>query len=736
MIRYILIGILCCTFSVTAFSQGSYKTLIKTANELYEKGSYDKAAEYYKSAWKAKPKDLEAIYKAGECYYKIRDYKNAARSFKNVKEENSKYEKVGYKYAMSLKQSGKYDEALREFQLFINNYSGDDFKDMDALVAKETEGCELAVEMVKIPDENMMVDYLESLNSDKPEFGPVAVDADMLYYSSMKDGSAKIYSATKGETGWTAGSVFNIAGVDKAHYGNGTLSADGSSFYFTQCETLGLTKSMCAIYEITKDGDSWSNPEMLSEMINEPGATATHPYISSMGGKEVLFFASDREGGFGGMDIWYCSRKEGAPFTIPINLGSMVNTEYDEITPYHNESKEMLYFSSNGHASLGGYDVFVAEGSKTKWSDASNLGMPINSGADDFAFRKKPFGNNGFLVSNRSVENLKMDSRDDDLFAFSTKEVEVAILGTVFEENGDNEEITLNDVNFSLYDVTGEERNLVSTETFEDGNYEFALQPNRNYQLEVEKSGYNLTYIEFETNDFEESMQIEQNIPMEKIDATKTAGTSKLETPVTPDPTGVGSSSGTGTGSGTVPGKRPTESSPAADRPGRVTASIGTGSVNYSDLTPEQQKAIVKLDGRAMLLDGNTFIPVVGGPGYSGSSSYTPTYSGTSSSSSGGYTSSPTYSDLPSSSYESGAVYKIQLVAVSSYKSRKYESVSSLGELEQESVPDDRGLIRILLGTYDREQAFGLLDEVKGKGFQRAFIVKYVDGVRTKIYKR
>lgn len=162
---------------------------------------------------------------------------------------------------------------------------------------------------------------------------------------------------------------------------------------------------------------SWSSPVPLS--INSINYSTAHPALSPDGSR--LFFASDRPGGFGGKDIYYCDRV-GLGWSSPINLGPQVNTEGDELYPYYH-ADQVLYFASNGHLGLGGLDIFRVEDlGGGEWSQPDNPGAPINSSADDFALIMKEDGSYGFFTSNR-----KNGAGSDDIYAFQSRRILVEL---------------------------------------------------------------------------------------------------------------------------------------------------------------------------------------------------------------------------------------------------------------------------------------------------------------------
>ncbi len=151
--------------------------------------------------------------------------------------------------------------------------------------------------------------------------------------------------------------------------------------------------------------------------------TSMHPCVAEEQGRELLLFASDREGGLGGLDLYVCARPLDSgefDFSFPQNLGEVINTGGDEISPFFEPATQTLWFSSNGHISLGGLDIFKTTRSAGKWTKPENPGWPLNSPADDLFFSKimndKKGG--GFFVSNRSVEGRKPGTLDEDIFEY------------------------------------------------------------------------------------------------------------------------------------------------------------------------------------------------------------------------------------------------------------------------------------------------------------------------------
>src|SRR5690606_34342098 len=145
--------------------------------------------------------------------------------------------------------------------------------------------------------------------------------------------------------------------------------------------------------------DEWSEMRKLSANVNDPKYWDSQPTTASDG--VSLYFASDRPGGFGGIDIWMTTKDPvGGEWSIPVNLGPKINTTGDEKTPFIHSDSETLYFSSNGHFGFGGYDIFyVRKDEKGSWKDPVNIGSPINGLTDDTGFFVSRDSKTGYFFS-------------------------------------------------------------------------------------------------------------------------------------------------------------------------------------------------------------------------------------------------------------------------------------------------------------------------------------------------
>ena len=178
------------------------------------------------------------------------------------------------------------------------------------------------------------------------------------------------------------------------------MNEEKDKLYFSRCLVEGK-KTYWQIYvsQLDEHGE-WGQPVLLPAQINAENSSNMQPFIVSEDDFEVLYFVSDRQGGFGGLDIWYCIMN--ADYVgEAVNVGSIVNTAGNELTPFYHQKTSKLYFSSDYHGGYGGLDIFAAKGALGVWNKPENLGCPINSSANDYYFSCNELANAGYFASNR-----------------------------------------------------------------------------------------------------------------------------------------------------------------------------------------------------------------------------------------------------------------------------------------------------------------------------------------------
>lgn len=180
--------------------------------------------------------------------------------------------------------------------------------------------------------------------------------------------------------------------------GSPTITADNTEMYFTVCQNMESYKN-CDIFYTDKDAIGyWTTPRSIGDHINRRNTWESQPTVSANG--DMLLFASDREGGIGGIDLYICYRKNNGDWSRPQVLPKGINTTQDEKSPFLHPDNETLYYTSNGLPGMGGYDIFYARRADSTWLDPQNLGYPINSADDDLGLFVSLNGKWGYFSSN------------------------------------------------------------------------------------------------------------------------------------------------------------------------------------------------------------------------------------------------------------------------------------------------------------------------------------------------
>ena len=399
-------------FSTQVSAQVKLKKLVDFADEQYKNGDYYYALEYYKQALDRDSTSLELMWKYAETQRAYKNYVDAADYYARVyaRDEGAVYPESILYLGLMEKQMGAYKNAFSTMKLAKKNYSDDRTTYLYKKATQEVESIAWVLNNLRDSSaiDQAIIRLPENINSNNSEFGHTVHGNSFIFSSlradSINDINEEVYSKTyktKLYTSEIKNGVFEenkkITSLEskKLNSGNGSFSSDGKRFYFSMCSDIGYSYS-CKILVANFENGEWSTIDTLNETINEPGKNTTMPFITKISGKEMLFFASDREGTKGGMDIWMSAIKNG-DFTKPINC-SKINSLDNELSPWFDSITNRLYFSSSWHYGFGGQDIFYSEYDKD-FSAPKNLGIPMNSPANDQYFFKH--NDTIYLSSNR-----------------------------------------------------------------------------------------------------------------------------------------------------------------------------------------------------------------------------------------------------------------------------------------------------------------------------------------------
>jgi hypothetical protein len=489
-----------------------------SAEAAIENGQYHTAAKRFEQASLLKPTNKLLAFNAGKYYVIARDYEKAIQFLEPLKTKTKTYPKVLYYLGMAEKARGNYDEALVAFSVFSSDYVGADKSQIIRFVENEIKGCEIGRAQQSVPADSIEVILLdEQVNSSANEVAPIPINEDLLYFSSNVKGNVSLFKSTRDEEGhWSEPSIpETLPLVRKSNFCHGSFSPDYTKFYFTVCSDFEgewrEDELKCSIYYSELIGNSWTEARALGRFINLPGAINIQPFVTYEGKDEVVYFVSNRSGGYGGMDIWYIKKpiREGInSFGYPVNAGKNINSPSNEMSPYYDLNEATLFFSTDGRPGLGGMDIYAAVGSMENWLDVYALGAPLNSSYDDLYYRPLD-SEQGFFVSNRPMEPFRFNTVDNDIFYYKHKQAEpdsfqfnAAILAKKSEEVIDLAEI-------EIYEVLGEEDfELIETLLLSSYNLQLLLETGKEYLIITKKDGYEQDQIIVDSESVEHSINI------------------------------------------------------------------------------------------------------------------------------------------------------------------------------------------------------------------------------------
>jgi OOP family OmpA-OmpF porin len=426
------------TISVmSGFAQGD-KRILSEASKYFDYGDYFTAARLYeqylnpspalkskkglpvygglKNRGKSSAANLtksDVIYRLATSYRLSFYFPQAAEQYKKCyTEKDNKYPDSYYWYAVCMRSINNYAEARTALSVFLSNYAAN--SPLKAAAQAEQQTLDFIAKQMTRPD-TILYQVKKADNNIGLEKGVYAAtsggSSGLIITSTIKDSSAKKNTNPFRNRLLNAGEssdntiqdvqLLSITENDNtANQGTAALHPNGELLYFTQW-TKVKEKSNSGIYVSKKKDGKWSKPEALKN-VNGEGFNSKQPALSKDG--SAMYFAADKKGSLGGFDIWSVTLDaSGMPSAEPVNLGDAINTAGDEQAPYFHPEQNVLVFSTNNRAGMGGYDLFMSKQVGNSWGTPENLGYPVNSTRDDIYYYNS--GNdvtkNAYLSSDR-----------------------------------------------------------------------------------------------------------------------------------------------------------------------------------------------------------------------------------------------------------------------------------------------------------------------------------------------
>ncbi len=408
------------------------------ANNSFLKKNYDEAVKIFTQLYKIDSTNSNLNYKIGICFLYSNSEKQKAlahfeNALKNINSQNYTIESISekgapsnayYYYAQTLHLLYNFDRAIKNYEKY-KTYLQPNQNEQIADVDYQIETCINAKELVAAPRNFEIKNLGNAINTTFSEYNPlISIDEKTLLFKSKKEKKEETFIC----------------------YKNNDLS--------------------------------WTKPQKLDSKIENK----TNSGITADG--NTLFFASDAPGGLGGKDIWFCKKLPNGQWGKAQNIGAPINTAFDEESPFLHPSGNVLFFSSKGHKTIGGYDVFFSEKTENGWSTPLNIGYPINTTSDDLDFVTSPDGKRGYYATNRPD-----GFGETDIYAINfperKKQPLLLIKGLLVAKNGKTLPTTIDII------ASDNESGIVTGvyKPMKDGSFTIIIPPNSNYKLSYQING-------------------------------------------------------------------------------------------------------------------------------------------------------------------------------------------------------------------------------------------------------
>ncbi len=431
---------------------------IKKGFKFYKqekKGSYQQAIDYLLIAHKYNPDNAELNYQLGVCYIQMYDELNGIKYIDEAFNLNPNVsEDIHFWMGRAYHLNCKFDDAIDEYKAYRDAFSERELKRKGDVINKYIKECEVGIELINKPV-SVIIDNLGSdVNSSYPEYSPIFAPYDsIVFFTSRRPETIggkrnrkisneyfeDVYYTSALNKKWQApeqmkkpiNSKGNDASVAVNPVGNGILIYRGKK---------GMGDIFISFKRTKNNGEQvWTKPKQVIKRINKKNSRESSLTFNS--DSTVVFFVSNRKKGYGGKDIYMSMRRGNSNngWTKPANIGGDVNTIYDEEAVFLLNNDSILYFSSRGHNTMGGFDLFrsykLPDG---RWSEPENVGYPLNSPGDDMFIFVNKDKRTGYYTSNGQEDNYGdldlyefffytpkdiMNDAEDDLIAYIKKPV-------------------------------------------------------------------------------------------------------------------------------------------------------------------------------------------------------------------------------------------------------------------------------------------------------------------------
>jgi len=526
MIKYnLLLPLLLITFGVNSLiaqetlSSKDEKSILEKAEAYYfdeDLQNIPKALELFEKLAANKPNDPYYKLMEGICYTYFKNKKTIAlEKLLSVKQSNPEFNEVNFYLARAYAVNRKFDQAINTYEEYMSSEEVSDEQKADA--RQNIIYCQNAKKFTK---DSLGVDIIgigSPINTEFSEYVPVITsDETVLIYTYRGDRSKgglmdktgkpdaqgeyyeDIMISYKVGSNWiepeSIGDNINTVGHDASI----ALSADGQQLFIYKSSK----KDNGDIYMSWLDGDNWTRAERLKGLVNTEAWEGSASLASD---GQTLYFSSNREGGFGGRDIYSAELQPDESWGNVRNLGPVINTKFDDDAPFIHPDKRTMYYSSKGHNSMGGYDIFYTYLNDDGWDEPANVGYPVNTMGDDRYYVLSADAKTGYYSTAGRSDNGTHDIFTVSPGHFGKRPILALVVGVVSaEEEPVEADITV--TNQTNGELEGKFKSNSAS-----GKYMLALTPGNKYKIAIEVEGYDTKIDYIDVQSLETYVQVEHD---------------------------------------------------------------------------------------------------------------------------------------------------------------------------------------------------------------------------------
>ena len=512
---------------------------LKEADDYLNYNDSRNAIPHLEEARGANPYNMETTYLLGRSYMHIGRKDKALPLLEEVSEKepgiNDAFKHI---YAQALHANMKLDAAEQMYSQYLSQVKpgSDEAKAVKLSIRHVKNARELIQKPVEVKIENAG----PQINSPFPDYVPVitADNQTMIFTSRRQTNMGDIdydgfkyedlYTAQRKTDGWSNAQPLGEPVNSKYHDASASISADGQTLYIYR-------SGKRSVYKCKRKGDQWSKPKDLDNISTRRN---WEPHAAQSADGQWLFFVSDRDGGQGGLDLWMSKKTSDGEWGEPNNLGSTVNTEYEERAPFFHPDGRTLYFSSEGHNAMGGLDIFKTTLTDGQWSKPVNIGYPVNTTDDDVYFVMAADGRTAYYASSKPggygekdiysirflpksmdvVATVKEQAKASTDMRLVLPEVSVTVLKGIITDADTEDPIEAKIV--ITDNQTGEEV-ATNVSDIEDGRYLVTLPAGKDYGIAVVAEGYLFHSVNVNIPETTGYQEIRKDIQLQRLEVGK-----------------------------------------------------------------------------------------------------------------------------------------------------------------------------------------------------------------------